>query len=178
MVCIGQLNDFAALVETNFELLKKKLKQAVVMSGNFLQKEDFDGARNNSEFNVLMDIKSAETVINGADLPIDFIDFNNGVDIRTGNGLNGQEDNPVYKMYKLHGEGRECASWDIVALLYAVDVCKDCFETSSYGKVFVNGNGKTLFLNKTGRHRIVYIKNDKKAALRSVINELLKNDSK
>lgn len=179
LVCIGQLNTFANLIKYNHTLLKKKLKKAVVMCGNFYQENDyFDDGETfwPGEFNVIMDLNSSKTVINHSEIPIDFIDYNQGVDILTGEGLIGQEDNPIYKMYKIHGKGKECSSWDPIAVLYATELYNDNFEVSPTGRVMVDNKGKTSFTIGEGVHRLVSIKDNMKQNIKNIINNFFKND--
>ncbi len=178
LVCIGQLNTLAALIKKNHSLLKKKIKKAVVMCGNFAQTGDyFDDGETlwNGEFNVIMDIKSAQTVINESDIRIDFIDYNQGIDILTGDGLFNQTDNPVSKMYNIHGKGKECASWDPITVLYASGEYDYIFQATSMGKAFVNEHGKTTFSVGNGKHRLISIIPEKKNELRNLINDFFGN---
>ena len=179
LVCIGQLNNFANLIKADKELAKRKLKKAVVMCGNFKQIGDYydDGETLwHGEFNVIMDVKSAKEVISNTDMPIDFVDYNNGDDILTGDGLLGQEDNPVYKTYKIHGKGRECSSWDLVALLHATGLYSNLFVLSDCGSVKVVNKGRTEFNLGGGKHRLVAVKD--KSAIREEINRIFKESKK
>ena len=174
LVCIGQLNTFATLVKNYHELLKKKVKKAVVMCGNFAQDgEYFDDGETlwHGEFNVIMDLESARTVIEKAEIPIDFIDFHQGVDVLTGEGLSGQTDNPAYKMYQIHKKGRECPSWDPIAVVYASGEYGDLFSATPFGKVALDKRGRTTFCVGDGRHRLVSISAENKKKLRTVIND-------
>ena len=177
LLCIGQLNNFADVIREDFSLCKKKLKKAVVMCGNFLQEGDYFYYGDtfwHGEFNVISDVESAKTVFQTDGLDIDVIDFNNGFDILTGSGLSGQETNPVYKMYKLHGNGGECPSWDPIATLFASGLYDECFNVSDYGKIDVSDKGKTTFSVGGGSHRLISVKPDKKAVVRDIINEIYK----
>lgn len=179
LVCIGQLNNFANLIKTDKELVKRKLKKAVVMCGNFKQDGDYydDGETLwHGEFNVIMDVKSAKAVVSNSDLEIDFVDYNNGDDIVTGDGLIGQEDNPVYKMYKIHGRGRECSSWDLVALMCATGLYNGLFERSNSGTVEIINNGKTVFNVGGGKHRLITVKD--KLLVREEINKIFQESKR
>lgn len=173
LVCIGQLNDLAKAVEKYRDLLKKKVKKIVIMCGNFQQEGEFfdDGETYwPGEFNVIMDISSAQTVFNDTDLPIDVLDYNQGVDILTGEGLSGQIDSPVYKMYKKHGKGKECSSWDPIAFLCASGLYEDYFKYSPKGKVLVENTGRTTFRTGAGEHRLICVAPDCKERIRNTIN--------
>ena len=175
LLCIGQLNDFANLIRSSYELMERKLKRAVVMCGNFLQEGRYydDGELLwPGEFNIIMDIKSAKFVFNDNDLPIDVIDYNQGIDVLTGSGFIGREDDIVYKMYRSHGNGRECASWDPIAFLYACGMYGNFFNVSKQGRILVEEGGRTVFTEKPGKHRLVFVKPDKKSDVRNVINDL------
>lgn len=177
LVCIGQMNNLADLIKNNIELLKEKINRIVVMCGNFQQSGEYydDGETLwYGEFNIILDKESAKNVFAEKDLPLDIIDYNVGCNILTGSGLIGQEDNPVYKMYKLHGKGKECPSWDPIALLCASELYKDCFTVSGYGTVSVSDKGKTTFTEGEGKHRLISVKENKKEHLREVINGIYK----
>ena len=124
--------------------------------------------------NIIIDIESARTVFSHLDFPLEVVDYNQGVDVLTGSGLIGQEDNPVYKMYKVHGKGRECSSWDPIAFLYACGLYEDCFELSEFGKVIIEEKGLTNFMEKDGKHRLVYLKPEKKEKVKNIINDLFR----
>lgn len=179
LLCVGQLNTFAKATTKFKDLFNCKVKKAVVMCGNFQQTgEYFDDGETYwpGEFNVIMDIESAKTVLNDTDFPIDIIDYNQGVNVLTGDGLKNQTENPVYKMYKKHGKGKECSSWDPIAFLCATGEYEDFFEYSKEGKVLVEEKGKTIFKEGDGKHRLVFVRSEKRQQLRDTINEIFSKD--
>lgn len=179
---IGQMNNIADMLTegdsgfgTSYRtLFKRKVKKIVAMCGNFEQKGEFydDGSVFwQGEFNVLMDIKSCRKVFSEKDLPVDVLDFNQGKDVLTGSGLEGQTNNPVYKIYRKCGNGKECESWDIVSLIYAAQKCTEMFLISDYGKVKIDDKGRSLFSTGNGKHRLIKLKGEK--TLSNKINAFL-----
>lgn len=180
-VGIGQLNNLATIIEKHSEISRQKIEKYVLMCGNFSQQgEYFDDGETlwNGEFNIIMDLKSSQQVFADKNLYIDVIDYFQGNDILTGEGLVGQFDNPVYKAYLAHGKGRECPSWDLIAVMYASGLYDDCFEVSEYGSINVGKYGKTTFKKGKGNHRLIKIKSEKKDAIRQEINYIFAKGNK
>lgn len=194
LLCIGQLNDLADLLQNYGDLARAKIKRVVAMCGNFSQEGDYydDGETLwNGEFNVILDKRSAQKVFEEKGIETDVFDYYQGCDVRTGSGLgdlgdsnssnvsgageNGVAESAkslVYKMYRLHGKGRECPSWDIAALLYATGLYDDLFEAGERGRVTITDGGKSVFEPCAGgNHRLIKIKQEKKEEMRRVINE-------
>ena len=89
----------------------------------------------------------------------EFVDFTCGADVLTGKAFSRLENNIVKDIYRLNKTELR-ASWDLVAVLYAVEAKKEFFGVSEYGKVEVTDTGKTLFTVGGGRHRYVSLKAD------------------
>lgn len=177
IVCIGQQNNIACLLNneysgygnySNINLLKNKLKKIIIMGGNFSDYDDFyeyGDIRWHSEFNIYLDIESAKKVAAFHDLPIDYIDFNQGCNVLTGKGLLGQDNNPVKKIYEFSGTFAR-PSWDLITVLYALEGQGKLFDVSERGKVQIDDRGKTTFIAKGGNHRLVLLReNDVDIAL-------------
>ena len=179
VVCIGQANNVADVLETNGVLFKKKVKRVVVMCGNF---NDYDYEYRlgdmywKGEFNVLLDIHSMQRLFAERDLPIYVLDFNQGFDVLSGAPLQSQTDNPVKTAYFVHGNGTNfnLPSWDIMAVMFASGEFTDMFSLGEKGSVTVDDNGKTTFRQGNGEHRLIYRKTEQKA-FADCINELFDN---
>ena len=179
VVCIGQANNIADVLETNGALFKKKVKRVVVMCGNF---NDYDYEYRigdmywKGEFNVLLDIRSMQRLFAERDLPIYVLDFNQGFDVLSGASLQNQSDNPVKMAYFVHGNGINfnLPSWDIMTLMFASGEFNDMFSLGEKGSVSVDDNGKTTFRQGNGEHCLIYRKTEQKS-FADRINELFNN---
>ena len=179
VVCIGQANNIADVLETNGALFKKKVKRVVVMCGNF---NDYDYEYRigdmywKGEFNVLLDIRSMQRLFAERDLPIYVLDFNQGFDVLSGASLQNQSDNPVEMAYFVHGNGINfnLPSWDIMTLMFASGEFNDMFSLGEKGSVSVDDNGKTTFRQGNGEHCLIYRKTEQKS-FADRINELFNN---
>lgn len=168
VVCIGQANNIADVLETNGALFKKKVKRVVVMCGNF---NDYDYEYRlgdmywKGEFNVLLDIRSMQRLFAERDLPIFVLDFNQGFDVLSGASLQNKSDNPVKMAYFVHGNGINfnLPSWDIMALMFASGEFNDMFSLGEKGSVSVDDNGKTTFRQGNGEHCLIYRKTEQKS---------------
>lgn len=168
VVCIGQANNIADVLETNGALFKKKVKRVVVMCGNF---NDYDYEYRlgdmywKGEFNVLLDIRSMQRLFAERDLPIFVLDFNQGFDVLSGASLQNQSDNPVKMAYFVHGNGINfnLPSWDIMTLMFASGEFNDMFSLGEKGSVSVDDNGKTTFRQGNGEHCPIYRKTEQKS---------------
>ena len=179
VVCIGQANNIADVLETNGALFKKKVKRVVVMCGNF---NDYDYEYRlgdmywKGEFNVLLDIRSMQRLFAERDLPIFVLDFNQGFDVLSGASLQNQSDNPVKIAYFVHGNGINfnLPSWDIMTLMFASGEFNDMFSLGEKGSVSVDDNGKTTFRQGNGEHCLIYRKTEQKS-FADCINGLFNN---
>lgn len=168
VVCIGQANNIADVLETNGALFKKKVKRVVVMCGNF---NDYDYEYRlgdmywKGEFNVLLDIRSMQRLFAERDLPIFVLDFNQCFDVLSGASLQNQSDNPVKMAYFVHGNGINfnLPSWDIMTLMFASGEFNDMFSLGEKGSVSVDDNGKTTFRQGNGEHCLIYRKTKQKS---------------
>lgn len=179
VVCIGQANNIADVLETNGALFKKKVKRVVVMCGNF---NDYDYEYRlgdmywKGEFNVLLDIRSMQRLFAERYLPIFVLDFNQGFDVLSGASLQNQRNNPVKMAYFVHGNGINfnLPSWDIMALMFASGEFNDMFSLGEKGLVSVDDNGKTTFWQGNGEHCLIYRKLEQKSFV-DRINKLFNN---
>lgn len=177
LLCIGQANNIADVLGENAALLYQKVKHVVIMCGNF---NDYDYEYRlgdmywKGEFNVILDVKSMQKLFAEKDLPVYVLDFNQGFDVLSGEGLATQNDNPVRNAYIAHkvGESLNMPSWDIMALMFASGEFNDMFSLGKNGSISVDDNGKTTFASGKGEHRLIYRKSEQKV-FAGCINELL-----
>ncbi|MBQ8886060.1 MAG: nucleoside hydrolase [Clostridia bacterium] len=179
IACIGQLNNLAKLLKDpeGAMLLRRKVSSIVVMAGRFDdygESYEWKGGRFKAEFNIATDIESARMVVENTDLPLIFVDFNQGCDVLTGDVLEGLEKNPVARIYKLFGVV-ERESWDPIAVLYATLGGGGMFRISEAGTVSIDGDGRTKFQEGIGNHHILSAV--KKKDIKQQINAILKRIS-
>lgn len=177
VVCIGQANNVADILESEGKLYRRKVKRTVIMCGNFTE-YDYEYLLGDmywkGEFNVLLDIPSMQKLFRNIDLPICVLDFNQGFDVLSGESLAAQTNNPVRTAYHIHGKGRtfNLPSWDPMTVMFASGCYDDMFELSDPGTVSVDDNGKSVFMPGKGNHRLIYRKSAQ-SVFAKTINELL-----
>lgn len=177
MVCIGQANNVAEVLERESELYRKKVKNTVVMCGNFTD-YNYEYLLGDmywkGEFNVILDVKSAQKLFADRDLPVCVLDFNQGFDVLSGSGLAARPDNPALTAYKIHGRGRtlDLPSWDLMTVMFATGLFGDMFSLSACGKVKIDDNGKSTFSEGSGKHRLIY-RAAEREKFADAINEIL-----
>lgn len=176
VLCIGQANNVADVLNENSAWFYRKVKRVVIMCGNFNDYE-YEYRLGDmywiGEFNVILDVKSMQKLFANKDLPVYVLDFNQSFDVLSGEGLAAQKGNPVRDAYIAHKVGAtlNMPSWDIMALMFASGEFDDMFSLSRKGAVSVDDNGKTTFSSDSGEHRLVYRKTDQKE-FSECINEL------
>lgn len=179
IACIGQLNNLAKLLQDpeGANLLKTKTCAIVIMGGNFDdygEAYEWKGGKYKAEFNIATDVESAQTVVSQTDLPLYFLDFNQGRDVFTGEVLQGLKKNPVARCYEMFGVV-ERESWDPITVLYAGLGGGGMFKVSENGTVLIDEQGRTTFQSGNGNHRLVTA--IKKKDIKQQINEILKRIS-
>lgn len=125
LIAIGPLRNISDLLESEAddisplggrELIKKSVVEFVTMLGSF-DRPDY------TEWNVLMDIKSAQNVVENMPVPIVFAPHELGNHIFTGQ-LNEKlpEGHPVREAYYLYSDNKSYIrqSWDLITVFAAV----------------------------------------------------------
>lgn len=181
IIAIGPLINLAHLLESKpdeaceysgMELVSKKIRRLVSMAGRF--EVDENGVLP-AEWNIFIDIQSAQKVFHNWPTPIVFCGFEIGESVITGKKLMeiDSDTNPVKKAYELYTsvEGRN--SWDLTAVLYAIRGDCGFWELSESGNIQVDNSGVTHFIrSKEGAHR--YMKKVASAeAIATYLEELL-----
>jgi len=153
VIGIGPLINLANLLDSSpdefshlsgDELVELKVKELVVMAGRFVA--DNNG-QSFSEWNVLMDIPSAQRVFHDWKPPIILSPWEVGEPIITGRTLmhSTSENNPVKKSYELYTNGQGRMSWDLITVIYAIRGGCKFWELSENGEVTVDKEGVTWF---------------------------------
>jgi inosine-uridine nucleoside N-ribohydrolase len=159
-VIIVQVGFSTNLAQLSTDLIARKVKLLVMMAGDF--------AKRNPEFNIKMDIPSAQKLLRDWPTPI----VTSGFEI--GNSMlfpassivrDFPANHPVadaYRNYKPFPYDRP--TWDITAALYAIRPSDGYFSLSEPGTINVDATGvTTLIPSADGKHRYL-IMNDKQRA--------------
>ena len=188
-VCIGQLNNASDLLDSvadeysslnGIELVKKKVKEFVIMGGLFKDNKDevisFCNATYDSEYNIATDIPSSINFINKVPVKTTFSDFKVGYHIKTGKSLllENNLNNPVTRAYKIF-QNRPRESWDLLTMWYAIFNDDAFFKTSKEGKISIDKNGVTTF-NENAKNNQFYIQlNNENSFIEERIDDILLN---
>jgi inosine-uridine nucleoside N-ribohydrolase len=167
IVQVGFSTNLAHLLDDSAELVARKVKLLVMMAGDF--------AKRNPEFNIKMDIPSAQRLLRDWPTPI----VTSGFEI--GNSMlfpassitrDFPGDHPVadaYRNYRKFPYDRP--TWDITAALYAVRPNDGYFSLSEPGTINVDAAGvTTLVPGAGGKHRYMVMNDTQRArALEAMI---------
>jgi inosine-uridine nucleoside N-ribohydrolase len=166
-VVIVQVGFSTNMAHLDADLVARKVKLLVMMAGDF--------AKRNPEFNVKMDIPSAQKLLRDWPTPIVTSGFEIGNSMLFPASSIARDfpgDHPVadaYKNYKTFPYNRP--TWDITAALYAVRPNDGYFSLSEPGTIQVDKTGVTTFLPSTsGGHRYLVMNDVQRArALEAMI---------
>ena len=185
MVGIGQMCNFADLLTcgpdefsplSGYELVKKKVKELVLMAGffDFSQCEKYSKNLNpgGSEYNIYQHIESARYVTENWPTPIVFSGLEIGYKIMCGtplSNLNDRNGSALRLAFEHFGGLRH--AWDQTAVLYAVRGAGDYWNLSEPGKISVNNEGYTSY-ESGGRHRYL-MKKQPSGEIAEMIDQLM-----
>lgn len=164
LVQVGYFSNLGALLDTDKDLIKRKVKLLSVMAGAFqpdLQKKHF------LEFNVIKDIAAARKVAADWPTPIVWSGFEIGAAIPYP-AISIECDfayvahHPAAEAYCLYNPPpHERPTWDLTASLYAVLPERGFFDLSAPGRVTVEEDGFTKFTEQPGgRDRFLILKDN------------------
>lgn len=163
-VAIGPLVNLANLLASQpdeyshldgNDLVKKKVSLLVTMAGKF---ESEENGQLPAEWNVFVDILSAQTVTSKWPTPIVFCGCEVGEHVITGKRLmyDMTDRNPVKKAYELFTKGAGRSSWDLETVLYAVRGECGLWKLSRPGKVHIDDLGVSHFFEmNNGSHKFM-----------------------
>lgn len=162
IIGIGPLRNLSQLLNSSpdeisplsgMDLIREKVESVSIMGG--VMNEPTTGCESiTKEYNIYADVISAQNFIHRCPVPITFIDFYLGENVKTGGKLTavGDMNHPVTYAYTTHGS-KVRSSWDPITVLYAVRGLCDCWESSENGTVSVTDDGCTVFTpNSQGQH--------------------------
>lgn len=164
-IAIGPMDNLSDLLNSaadefsplnGIQLVEKKVRQLVAMAGIYPSKNTVQTEKAVKEFglpfeeiaeyNVMLDIPSAQHVAESWPGPRTFLGFEAGL-VRTGGHLlRGEPGNhPVRMAYQLYTDRETWFSWDLMTVEYAV--VPDCghYSLSPAGTVRFDGKGRTLW---------------------------------
>lgn len=183
LVCIGQLNNLAALLRSKADdistldgqaLAKQSLEKVIVMGGDF--REGIPEA----EYNIKCDIASAGYAAEKCPVPVVYCGFEAGTDVITGQPLkNADTDNPVRIAYEMFAEKYNDnipffrPSWDLVTVYYAAAGEIGLWKLSPAITVNFDENGLTV-VKPGGKDRFLINAADTNEIV-SVLNKFLQN---
>jgi inosine-uridine nucleoside N-ribohydrolase len=164
---LAHLLDDSGELDQSRELVARKVKLLVMMGGDF--------AKRNPEFNIKMDIPSAQKLLRDWPTPI----VTSGFEI--GNSMlfpassivrDFPANNPVadaYRNYRTFPYDRP--TWDVTAALYAIRPDDGYFSLSKPGAIQVESTGVTTLIPATdGKHRYLVMNDVQRArALEAMI---------
>ena len=164
---LAHLLDDSGELDQSRELVARKVKLLVMMAGNFVKPDP--------EFNVKMDIPSAQKLIRDWPTPIVASGFEIGISMlfpASSITRDFHGDHPVadaYRNYMKFPYNRP--TWDITAALYAVRPNDGYFSLSEPGTIHVDAKGTTtLAPSADGKHRYMMVNDVQRArALEAMI---------
>ncbi len=164
LVTIGQFNCVADFLKDNPKLFSEKVHAVVSMAGHF--------PNSGKEFNVECDALSSAYFIKNCPKPIYFAGYEPGEEIIT--EMPVDKTNPVAEAYRLFTDGdMRRQSWDLLAVLFAIEGTGRFFTLSDKGEVTVDAEGANYFEKKEGANRCYLKLTDKKEELISYLEDLM-----
>ena len=164
---IGPMTNISMLLDskgdeisplTGKELVEQKCEKLVLMAGKFENQEI-----TTPEWNISLDIESAQNIINEFPAPIYFISYELGKDLITGKSLveKGEYENPLSMSYILFPGVKEAggrSSWDPLAMYFAVEGVTEYLTISENITVSIEDDGRSYVKFKKNNHYILYFK--------------------
>lgn len=183
LLAVGPLSNLAALLDSTadrysdlsgVDLVAQKVSVVYAMAGRF----DCDTL----EWNVMLDVPAARTVIECYPVPVVFVPFEVGLNVLTGMPLKNYADHPAWysmRLFAINEFGRDLddeqvarESWDPITTLLATGRGAELFVFER-GTVHIDDRGVTTFTpHADGQHTVVRSSADPEA-VRAAIDGLL-----
>jgi purine nucleosidase len=167
IVQVGFSTNLARLLNDSRDLVARKVKLLVIMGGNF--------AKRDPEFNIKMDVPSAQKLMRDWPNPIVASGFEIGISMLFPASSILRDfpgDNPVADAYRNYMKfPYDRPTWDITAALYAIRPNDGYFSLSDPGSINVDAAGVTTLVPSTdGKHRYLVMTDVQRArALEAMI---------
>lgn len=171
VVSVGFSTNLAQLLDSHpddlspfsgHDLVARKEKRLVTMAGEFRSNAETDTLKRMPEYNIVRDIPAARKVFAEWPTPVVTSPFELGIDVLYP-AISIEQDfawvqaHPVVEAYKVYKPmPYDRPTWDLTALLYAVEGEDGYFSISEPGEITVDGRGGTAFtLSSEGTRRIL-----------------------
>ncbi len=185
LVQVGFFTNYGRLLQsqpdehsplTGKELIKQKVRLLSIMAGSF---QTIHGNNQFLEYNVKMDIPSAQTLAKQWPTPIVWSGFEIGIAAAypatsIERDYNYVAHHPLREAYYLYNPPpHDRPTWDLTSVLYAVWPDRDYFGLSAPGSVEVQDDGFTRFTPKQGgRDRFLILDDVRTARVRETLVQL------
>lgn len=189
IVSVGFFTNLAQLLDSEGddisplsgkELVAKKVKQLVAMAGEFRCNAEADSLNRMAEFNVVCDRNASAKVFSQWPTPIVASPYEVGEKILfpakcIEDNLGLKEPNPVVEGYKSYlPMPYDRPTWDLTALLYAVEGADCYFTESAPGRIEVDSRGATHHVASAGgTHRYLLTDSIQDAKIKSRLIEII-----
>jgi inosine-uridine nucleoside N-ribohydrolase len=183
LIAVGPHTNLRRLIESEadefsdlsgIDLVSKKVDKLVLMAGNFDRPEN-----NFPEWNVVQDIESSQILFKKWPTKIIVSGFEIGDNLlfphrHILDDLPESYKHPLAVSYKLFDKmPYDRQSWDLTAVLYAVEKNADLFDISNSGVILIDENGNSIFKpSDKGKHYYMIIRDGKHS---EIINALVRS---
>jgi len=171
IVQVGFSTNLARLVESDRELVARKVRQLVVMAGAFPEGKP--------EYNVKTDIDAARHVFKDWPTPIIASGYEVGLSIlypakSIEHDFSYVPDHPIAEAYRAYKQmPYDRPTWDPTAALYAIRPDAGYFSLSPKGEITVDEEGRTHFREDPGgRHRYLKVNDTQRGQVLKAMTEL------
>ncbi len=149
---------------TGVQLFNKKVLEFIAMAGNFTYDGDIIKKGDMVEWNVMMDVSSAKYVLQNVTCPVVFVPFEVGKSVYTGKNFMKDLGLPTGLAYAVNCGGLR-PSWDPITALFSVFGENDYWLLSNAGRIVIDDNGYTDFVQEQGNHKVLLrLKSDEDTA--------------
>lgn len=194
VISVGFSTNLAQLLEseadafsplTGRELVGRKVKNLVMMGGDFENNNPADSLTRFREYNIVKDVEAARKVFSQWPTAIVTSPFELGIDVcypasSIENDFNVAQPNPMVEAYKVYlPMPYDRPTWDLTSVLYAIEGEGDYFTVSQPGTIVVEPLGGTQFTPQSnGNHRYLQADSLQKANILTRFKELLTKELK
>ena len=174
----SQADDYSPL--SGRELVGKKVRNLVMMGGDFENNNPADSLSRFREYNIVKDIDAARKVFSEWPGEIVTSPFELGIDVcypatSIENDFTWTTAHPVVEAYKVYlPMPYDRPTWDLTSVLYAIEGQENYFTLSQPGTITVEPLGGTLFTpDVNGQHRYLMADSTQKANIVARFLELI-----
>jgi len=186
LITVGPLTNLGRLITSKadeystlsgIELINKKVKFISTMSGLFSNKFDFP------EWNIVQDIKAAKLLFEKCPVQVVASGWEVGNELPFPyqsilNDFGNPDEHPLTVSYQLYDKmPYDRPTWDMTAVLYAIEPDSVFFNLSPNGKIHINRIGKSFFIpsEKGKQHFLLIEESQKKRTLNALVRRVIPN---